>query len=280
MRLIDLTGQKFGSLTVIERANIPKPGTYWRCKCNCGKEKIIYGASLKKGLTKSCGHCCEKFKEDITGQRFGRLVAMYRVKDNGSKTKWVCQCDCGNKSIVGVYDLINGESRSCGCLKRDLTIERTKTHGLSKHRLYSIYNNIIKRCENKEHYCYENYGGRGIKMCDEWRNDFLAFYNWAYSNGYEDTLTIDRIDNDKGYSPNNCRWVTRIEQQNHRRDNNNLTIEGMTHTVTEWSRITGIKNSTIRGRLKDGWSVKDALSIKPDRKNRYQKIKSTDGEQL
>ena len=277
MRLIDLTGQRFGKLIVVERASVPRQGTYWRCKCDCGNEKTVYGGSLKNGATKSCGCIQRKYQKDITGQRFGRLIALHRYFGGDKGNRWVCQCDCGNKSVVAYHDLVRSDSkcsRSCGCLKRDLTIKRTRKHGLSKHRLYAIYNNMIKRCESKQHHCYENYGGRGIKVCPEWRKDFLVFYKWAISNGYESNLTLDRIDNDKGYSPQNCRWVTRVFQQNHRRDNNLLTFNGETRTLTEWARIVGIKNSTIRGRLKSGWSVEDALTIKPNCKNSYTKQKA------
>ena len=276
-RLNNLTGMRFGRLVVLHRARNNGKSTMWLCKCDCGNEKAIHASSLIKGATKSCGCYQKKHREDLTGRRYGRLVALYRDMDSGSKNKWVCQCDCGNKHVVSYYDLTRKDSRgsrSCGCLKRDLTIERTRTHGLSKHRLYTIYNNIIKRCEDKTHRCYDNYGGRGIKMCDEWRDDFVTFYNWACDNGYRAGLTIDRVDNDRGYCPENCRWVTRIEQQNNRRDNNNLTLGKEKHTVTEWSRITGIKNSTIRGRIASGWAVEDALTIKPSHNNRYKKLKA------
>lgn len=143
------------------------------------------------------------------GQKFGRLT----IVDGPIKTKngicYQCVCECGATCMVRKSALKSGNTKSCGCLSRELASLHWKTHGLSYTRLHSIWGNMIQRCENVHHDSYRNYGAKGITVCTEWRNDFKAFYDWAMSNGYEDTLTIDRINSHEGYNPSNCRFVSR-----------------------------------------------------------------------
>lgn len=144
--------------------------------------------------------------------------------------------------------------------------------GRTNTRLYRIYNNMKNRCYNERSNSYKNYGGRGITVCDEWKNDFKAFYDWAITHGYRDDLSIDRIDNDKGYSPDNCRWVTNYVQSNNTRRNNLITLNGETHTLKEWADHFGISEKTVRDRLKRGWSVGKSFTIPPNTKYRKKEV--------
>lgn len=197
---------------------------------------------------------------DLTGQRFGRLVVIERAA-NGKygDAMWLCQCDCGNKKVVRGGDLRRGSAISCTCLQREESSKRLKTHGMSRTRLYRIRRKIIDRCYNQKHPHYHRYGGRGITLCEEWLNDFLSFYNWSMANGYADNLTIDRIDNDKGYSPENCRWATEKEQHNNTSQNHLITMNGKTQNVTQWCEELGVNRAYVYRRLKKGWSPEKAF---------------------
>lgn len=204
---------------------------------------------------------------DLTGQRFGRLVAQYCVVRSSRKgcrqSIWRCQCDCGNSKDVRGVHLVRGLSQSCGCLQKEIASNANTVHGLSHTRLYNIYTLMVERCNNPLDVNYQNYGGRGIKVCKDWLNDRASFFEWAIKNGYSDQLTIDRKDNNAGYCPDNCRWATRKEQNRNKRNNILLTVNGKTQVLSDWARETGIDRKTLSHRVESGWNIADAVSIPP-----------------
>ena len=177
--------------------------------------------------------------EDLVGKRYGKLTVIKFSHRKGRKYYWLCQCDCGNIKAILSYSLKSGNTKSCGCgmNKNNKIGELTRTHGQSHTRLHNIWLDVKKRCSSKTNQAYPNYGGRGIKVCDEWLKDYMNFYNWAIANGYSDNLSIDRIDNNDDYKPSNCRWTTKKEQANNRRTNVYITHNGETKTLAQWVEL-------------------------------------------
>lgn len=202
---------------------------------------------------------------DLTGQKFGRLTVLRRTgTDKHSNVLWLCVCDCGNKKIVSSNHLRMGQCLSCGCLLKermqDLGRKNTK-HGCCGTRIYRIYNNMIVRCFNQNARSYQDYGGRGITVCDKWSHNFQAFYDWAMANGYADNLTLDRIDVNGNYEPLNCRWATKKEQANNTRRNRMITYNNKTQTIKQWADEYGINYPKLKDRInKLHWTIERALN--------------------
>lgn len=191
-----------------------------------------------------------RFK-DLTGQKFGELTVCSRAKNKGKHAAWNCLCSCGAITVVSATHLISGHTQSCGHLSR--------SHEMTGTRLYRIWHGMKARCFFVDTTHYPYYGGRGITVCAEWSDSFEAFRDWALANGYRDNLTIDRIDVNGNYCPENCHWATTMQQGRNRRNNVFYDINGEVHTIPEWSRISGIKIHTIQQRLKRGWNIERAV---------------------
>lgn len=198
---------------------------------------------------------------DIENQQFGKLTALKRTKTNSKGDYWLCKCSCGNYKEIRIDSLLNGRTISCGCFAKEVQRKRKTKHGMIKSRLYSIYYGMHQRCENPNAHYFEYYGGRGISICSEWcgENGFNNFYEWAMKNGYSDNLTIDRIDGNFGYSPLNCRWITKMEQQQNLRTTVKIHVDGEELTLKEASQKYGINARNIYLRIKSGWSDEDAV---------------------
>lgn len=194
--------------------------------------------------------------EDLIGLKFGRLTVIAKgEKAKSGKNRWICKCDCGKtkaKHVLG-HDLKSGRVRSCGCIYKDSNKGRNKIHGESNTRLHRIWCSMKQRCNYVRNVEYLNYGGRGITYSSEWEL-YENFREWALTNGYQDNLTLDRIDTNGNYTPENCRWATMKQQQNNRRNTIFLTYKGEKQPITTWAEITGISASTLTWRLKNGWS--------------------------
>lgn len=201
-----------------------------------------------------------KQAKDHTGKKFNRLTAIGPAKrtKHGS-LKWLCQCECGNESVVRASHLLDGLIQSCGCLNAELTSARSTTHGLSKHPLYGIWTKMRERCNHTNNAEYHHYGGRGIKVCKRW-NEFTAFLE-DMGMRPNPKLSIDRIDNDGDYTPKNCRWATQKQQCRNKHGNRMIEFDDKNRCLTEWSEITGIKMGTLRKRIVVlGWPIEKALT--------------------
>lgn len=204
---------------------------------------------------------------DLSGLRFGRYTVLYRVEDHIASSgrrypQYLCRCDCGTEKKVLAQALTSGTTQSCGCysteVKRQVCIERNTIHGYAhrvgeRDRLYSLWTGIKNRCYNENDRTYQRYGARGITMCDEWRDDFMEFHDWALDNGYDydaprGQCTIDRIDYTQGYFPENCRFVDNYVQADNKSNVIHVTYNGETKNLSEWGRTFGIKPHTLQRR--------------------------------
>lgn len=213
---------------------------------------------------------------NIKGKKFNRLtVIRFSYKNKNSVDFWECECDCGNTKIIRGHSIEHGLTKSCGCLQKEkvkITGANCKKHGFAnKERLYRIWKNMRKRCNNPNSDYYENYGGRGIKVCEEW-NDYQNFRNWSLDNGYQDDLSIDRINGNEGYEPSNCRWANRKQQANNQRSNVMIFYKGEIKTAAQWAEKIGITKSSMYHRLDRGWTMEEIEKIpQGERRNRPSK---------
>ena len=217
-------------------------------------------------------------KRKIIGERYGRLVVIQELETikqppRAYIRRFLCRCDCGGEVIVSYSNLRNGNVRSCGCLKKDCGkgVLSKESPNQDKLRLHMIWQSMKNRCSANSGKHYKNYKLRGISVCEEWKNDFNTFYEWAINNGYYPTLSIDRIDGTKGYSPDNCRWATAKMQANNIRTNVIITYNGESHTIPEWSQITNIPSYVIRNRRNYGWNVERTLTTPVIKKTKQAK---------
>jgi hypothetical protein len=263
----DISGQIYGQWSVVSRVN--GSTDKYHCVCSCGTKRIVSGYSMRIKNTTSCG--CSRFNKivnDLTDKRFGRLVALLpEPKDpklGKQHTMWVCECDCGSQVVVNGSSLTNNTTRSCGCLRIEATRARKTKHGQAKKgnntKEYQTWAGMIRRCYNSAEENYDRYGGRGIKVCDAWRESFETFFkDVGPCPGPE--YSIDRFpDNNGNYEPGNVRWATTKQQSRNTRRNRLITHDGHTRTVVEWSEITGIQRQTIIARIEAGWSPEKALT--------------------
>ena len=217
-------GDQFNSWTVTKEPETIKANRYCQCRCSCGTEKLVHVSSMVRGKTKDCG-CTRKksaYPPVKPGNRYGRLVVISCEEKKHSRDidRWLCRCDCGKIAVKNGHSMQRGSTQSCGCLFMEHAVRHgsllNNIHGMSGTAVYKRWKTMISRCKPYSIDSH-NYFGRGIGVCKEWLDSPEAFMLWANENGFDENLEIDRVDNDEGYSPENCRFVTRIVNANNRR---------------------------------------------------------------
>lgn len=274
----DLTGQTFGKLTVVCLGT--KRGTryFWKCRCECGRTVDVRNDNLGQDGRVDCGeHQVEAPNVDLTGKTFGRLtVIKLHDKDRLGNYRWWCRCSCGRELPVRGSSLKIGRARSCGCLQRDRAAEQAKKmgaanlrHGATGTPEWIAWHNIRQRCGNPNAKEYDNYGGRGIKVCDRWQGE-TGFENFLVDMGSRPSSrhSIDRFPDQNGdYCPENCRWATAKEQQRNRTNNVLLTYNGKEQCLAAWAEEFRLTRRQLWTRIKAGWPMHEALTIRPHRRN-------------
>lgn len=257
-------GDRHGNLTVTKHLS----GNTWECKCDCGNVVAFYESRVKKASSCGCRIGFSKIKNDLSGKRFGRLTVTNIGKDKKTKTgkrvvHWDCVCDCGNTCTVSAAHLVTGHTKSCGCFHDETVGKNNFRHGMSDTKAYKAYQYIMSRCCNSNNtVAYNQYGAKGIKISDEWKGHPNVFCEYVMNlDGYDDPekKTIDRIDGKKGYCPGNVRWASYLVQNNNKKSNVRLSLNGRTQTAAMWSRELGINISTITYRRRKGYSDEDCL---------------------
>lgn len=256
VRKLDLKGQTFDYLTVVHEAPNKGKNTAWVCRCDCGKEVVKstdYLRSSRSSCIKSCGCMNPMASKDFTGMTFGEVTVLERVGVAKYGVVWRCRCSCGREFETVATSLNVGKVKRCPKSRLPDTLSED-------YPIYQSWSNMKNRCLNPNTPDYHFYGARGITICNEWIHDFDAFYYWAKSNGWEEGLTIDRIDNSKGYSPDNCRWVDRMVQANNTRRTHLIEYNGETHSISEWARIQGMSVDLLKNRISRGVPIGEALT--------------------
>jgi len=202
--------------------------------------------------------------KDLTGRQFFDLTVESRHPQNlHNRAVWVCRCKCGNTRLVVGQDLKKGAIKRCtkcaSVYSAAMSSIASTTHGMSDTSLYNCWSHMKQRTLNPKCKSFPRYGGRGIGICEEWKSDFTAFQKWAIENGYSPSLSLDRIDNDKGYYPENCRWADRTTQQNNRTACHYITVNGETRTVSQWAQKLNIRPTSLNARIRRGWTIEDAV---------------------
>lgn len=213
---------------------------------------------------------------DLTGEKYGKLTVLKREgKDRQKCLLWKCKCDCGNEIIVRGSSLRNSHTQSCGCHKTERLKKTHYIHGKARTKIYKCWKSMIDRCYNENNSSYHNYGGRGIGVCKEWldgKTGLINFWDWSINNGFDKHLSIDRIDNNKGYAPDNCRWTTMKVQSMNKRNNHNITFQRQTKCMTAWGEDTGLTANCLSARLNHyKWPIEKALTS-PSRKHPKQGV--------
>lgn len=274
---INHLGKRFGKLVVVSLESTGSH-TYWKCICDCGKEKIAESYCLQAGRTTHCG-CDKRISKQrikiLPGDKFGLLSVIEEVEavrlPSGQVNRMIkCACECGTIKNVRFLHLIRARTNSCGCLQGE-------KHGFGKTKLYGVWQSMKQRCYAGYSNCKRYYQEKGIEVCEEWRNSFVAFKAWAINNGYKIGLQIDRIDNAGNYQPSNCRWVTQYENMMNRDITRCITIDGVKKPIAVFVREQGITKNVelICKRIASGWPIDKALSLPPD-KNQRIKARSQD----
>ena len=274
-KIENLVGQEVHNLKILSFFKANK-SSMLICECFCGRIINVTFSDLTRGHTKSCG-CLRQNRlgklnfKDLSGMVFSRLTVIGRLgSDKRGEARWLCICTCGIKTILTGYLLRSGMTRSCGCLLRETRVSANTTHGLSKTSEYKVWSKMLARCFNENNPAFPGYGGRGITVCKEW----LGFENFIKDMGPrpDKTYTIERVNNNGNYEPKNCVWGTRKDQARNRRNSIVLKVGHNEKTLAEISEIHSIKYTTLRFRLKKGWTLDKAL-FTPVRGSRENKVK-------
>lgn len=258
----NLPGDRYGRLTLVEEVLGQGYHRRWLCKCDCGADKILLLTNLRAGYTGSCG-CLHKEATTGTslvapGHLFGRLTVVSQAPNRLRGICWNVLCSCGTEKEVCQSDLRGGNTLSCGCLRAEITSKRNTTHGMARTLTHITWQALIQRCTNPENPAWDRYGGRGITVCDRWRNSFEAFLSDMGER--PKGLSLDRVDNSKGYEPENCAWATAKEQARNTRRNRLVSFQGHNICLAEAAEIADLPYWKVRHRLNaKGWTPSQAL---------------------